>query len=306
MSAPVKACPTKPRQAKPRPAATIILVREQEGTPGVYLMQRSLKSSFMGGNYVFPGGKVDAGDGDLSFWRRHGDLSRDALSQHLHDPSGSQTLLAYTVAAIRETWEEAGVLLADLPNGGADLLESLQTLRQGQRLESDWLRTRLVAKRGALAFSALWPWSHWIAPEALKQRFDTRFFIARMPAGQTCRPDPRETPEGCWMTPRAALEANTAGLISLSPPTLVTLHTLLAYATMDQLKAALPRPDWGPALLPKMLFPKVGPMVIQPWDPAYDAPEDSLPESRDELELLPVGAAFSRLWNDKGTWRPVA
>lgn len=298
--------PASTRPATPRLAATIILVREQGDAFGVYLMQRSLKSSFMGGNYVFPGGKVDTGDGDLSFWRRHGDLSRHALAERLHDPSNEQALLAYAVAAIRETWEEAGVLLADLPDGRADLPERLQTLRQGQRLGSDWLRTHLVATRGALAYSALWPWSHWIAPQALKQRFDTRFFVARMPAGQTCRPDPRETPKGRWMTPRDALGKNSRGELSLSPPTLVTLHTLLDFADLDALQAALPRRGWGPALMPKMCFPKVGAMVIQPWDPAYADPEGSLPERQSDLERLPVGAAFSRLWNDKGTWRPVA
>ena len=301
----------KGRPAKPREAATIILIRDLAGVLQVYLMRRSTKSSFMGGNFVFPGGKVDGGDGDAAFWGRHGDLPREAVAERLHDASKELTLLAYAVAAIRETWEEAGVLLAALPNGDSSkdstgFLERLQSRREGRGLDPDWLRTHLVAKAVDLAFSSLWPWSHWIAPEAMKQRFDTRFFIARMPDGQTCRPDPRETPEGRWMAPREALEANARGDLSLSPPTLVTLHHLLPYGRVGALEAALPRPDWGPALMPKMFFTEVGPMVIQVWDPAFAAPEETLPVDRDQLELLPVGAPFSRLWNDHGSWRPVA
>ena len=306
MPAPVKKSSVNRSPAKPRAAATIILVREQGGALGVYLMQRSLKSSFMGGNHVFPGGKVDGEDSEVSFWALRGDIPRDALAARLHDPSEGLALLPYAVAAIRETWEEAGVLLADLPNGDSDLLERLQAQREGRTLAPAWLRTQLTSQKGALAYSALWPWSHWIAPEAMKQRFDTRFFIAFMPPGQTCRPDPRETPRGRWMTPREALEVNVQGKLFLSPPTLVTLHTLLEYTSLEALQSALPRPGWGPALMPKMCFPKVGPMVIQPWDPAYDAPESSLPESEADLALLSVGEAFSRLWNDGGTWRPVA
>jgi 8-oxo-dGTP pyrophosphatase MutT (NUDIX family) len=289
-----------------RPASTLILIRDQGGVPAVYITQRSRNSRFMGGSYVFPGGKVDAGDGDAAFWTRKGDISREAVAHRLHDPSGEMTLVAFAVAAIRETWEEAGVLLAQLDDGGDRLLTRLQTLREDRALGVDWLRTHLMAKGGALAFSALWPWSHWITPEALSTRFDTRFFIALLPEGQTCRPDVHETPEGRWMTPRDALEGNEQGRLKLSPPTLVTLHSLLAYNTLDGLKAALPRAGWGPALMPKMFFPSVGSMIIQTWDPDFAAPQATLPENEADLQRLPVGAPFSRLWNDHGTWRPVA
>jgi 8-oxo-dGTP pyrophosphatase MutT (NUDIX family) len=290
-----------------RPASTVILVREQGGAPAVYITQRSLKSGFMGGNYVFPGGKVDAGDEDTAFWARKGDISRAAVARRLHDPSEKLALLAFAVAAIRETWEEAGVLLADLESGGAGLLlTSLLASRDERAPDGDWLRSHLVVKGGLLTYSALWPWSHWITPTAMKARFDTRFFIAFMPDGQTCHPDSYETVEGRWMTPRHALEANEQGRVNLSPPTLVTLHNLLAYETFSALKAALPRPGWGPVLMPKMLVPKVGPMIIQTWDPDYADPEKTLPAVEADLQRLPVGAPFSRLWNDKGTWRPVA
>ena len=303
-----------PSPVSPQPAATVILIRGAAGEPSVYLMRRSLKSRFMAGSFVSPGGKVDREDDDAAFWADSGDLNAMELSARLMvGGSGDQSLptrqpplLAYAVAAIRETWEEAGVLLADVRNGASGSFDRLHARREGPGLDIGWLRSLVENDKGALAYSRLWPWAHWIAPEAFKQRFDTRFFVAFMPAGQTCRPDPRETPEGRWMTPKAALDANTAGEIRLSPPTLVTLHTLLAYDTVDALKVDLPRPDWGPALLPKMVFPPVGPMVIQPWDANYDVPEGSLPEKRSEIERLPVGAAFSRLWNDAGTWRPLA
>lgn len=289
-----------------RSASTVILVREQGGAPAVYLTQRSRKSRFMGGNYVFPGGKVDVGDEDTAFWAHKGDISREAVVRRFHDPSEELALLAFAVAAIRETWEEAGVLLADLESVGEGLLAPLLASREERAPDGDWLRSHLVVNGGLLAYSALWPWSHWITPTAMKARFDTRFFIAFMPAGQSCRPDSHETVEGQWMTPRDALEANEQGRLNLSPPTLVTLHSLLSYETLDTLKAVLPRPDWGPVLMPKMVLPKVGAMIIQTWDPDYAAPEETLPENEADLQRLPVGAPFSRLWNDKGTWRPVA
>lgn len=290
----------------PLPAATVILIRDQRRALGVYLMRRSLRSSYMGGNFVFPGGKVDTADGDPAFWALSGDISGAQLARRLNDTATEMPLLAYAVAAIRETWEEAGVLLAIQADGAREPLKRLLTLRRSKALSTDWLRLEIETGRLIINFSALWPWSHWIAPEAFKQRFDTRFFIALMPPNQTCHPDPRETPEGRWTTPREALEANTRGELKLSPPTLVTLHSLLAYPSVAALKADLPRPGWGPTLMPKLVLPKPGPMLIQPWDPAYATPEASLPKDVLDLRRLPVGAAFSRLWSDKGTWRPVS
>ncbi|MEJ2638930.1 MAG: hypothetical protein P8010_05090 [Desulfosarcinaceae bacterium] len=226
-----------------RPASTLILIREQEGAPAVYITQRSRKSRFMGGSYVFPGGKVDAGDEDAIYWTRKGDISREAVARRLHDPSMEMIFVAFAVAAIRETWEEAGVLLADLGDSGDGLLTQLQTLREDRGLDADWLRTHLMANGAALAFSSLWPWSHWITPEAMHTRFDTRFFIAFLPEGQICRPDLHETPEGRWMTPSDALDANEQGRLRLSPPTLVTLHSLLAYETRTRNMQPLRRPS---------------------------------------------------------------
>lgn len=261
----------------------------------------------MAGNYVFPGGKVDNCDEDTAFWAERGDLGIGELAmQLLHTGSGLPPLLPYAVAAIRETWEEAGVLLAAFRNGATGALDRLHLLREGQKIDSHWLRDFVAVDGCTLAFSRLWPWVHWSAPESLAHRFETRFFIAFMPAGQTCRPDYRETSVGRWMTPREALSANVEGRIVLSPMILVTLHALLSYATLDTLKAALPRPEWGPSLVPRLAFPPVGPVAILPWDAAYEAHEVSLPEKKSEIERLPVGIAFSRLWNDEGTWRPIA
>ncbi|MDJ0780530.1 MAG: hypothetical protein QNJ22_01100 [Desulfosarcinaceae bacterium] len=292
--------------AGPTPAATLVLVRQNDSGLAVYLLQRSLQSRFMAGSYVFPGGKIDREDRDIPFWLGRGDLDREALALRFHDAPEQLSLLPYAVAAIRESWEEAGVLLARFSGDDAQALDAMQALRKGTFQPNSWLRRQLIARQGTLSFSDLWPWSHWIAPEALPERYDTRFFIAFMPFGQRCRPDPRETPQGGWMTPCDALTGNADKRLKLSPPTLVTLQGLLAYHAIDDLRAALPRSGWGPPLLPKMVFPAVGAMVIQPWDPAYAAPEKRLPKRRVQLEVLPVGAPFSRLWNDDGTWRPVA
>jgi 8-oxo-dGTP pyrophosphatase MutT (NUDIX family) len=229
-------------------ASTVILIRDQKGPLEVYLLKRSSHSDFMPGNYVFPGGTVDVHDTDLDFWKKHVDMepgqARSRFAQG--DPDlDLKEAMAHGIAAIRETFEEAGILFAyRAPATGKDSA-GLRQQQPCSALPADWLRQLVQAGEWTLALSFLAPWSHWITPAARSRRYDTRFFLALMPQGQECRPDRRETTHGIWITPEAALAGNLRGTIPLSPPTLVTVQELLHFPHVASLKKQMDTRSWG-------------------------------------------------------------
>lgn len=286
----------------------MILVREQAGALQTYLLRRSRSSGFMPGLFVFPGGRVDPTDGDESFWTHHLDLTPQALAERLGRGLGVCAALRFAVAAIRETYEEAGVLFASAGGGGSAALKRAVERRSRERLPPGWLRHSAEAERWVLAFSALAPWAHWITPVGMPRRFDTRFFVAALPEGQEGRPDLRETSEGLWISPGQALRQNMDGRTPLSPPTLVTLHALSSYATLERLQQGLQTREWGEPIFPRLvtLGRGQGTVIIEPWDPMYAQSDVRMEAERLPGRLLPAGAPFSRLWNDRGVWKPVA
>ena len=200
--------PADHRPPLPVPAATVILVREKAGQLQVYLLRRSRTSGFMPGSYVFPGGLVDDGDRDDALWLAHADLTPAALSERLGPAAGGVEALCYGVAAVRETFEEAGVLLAcPRPPAEADFGRACER-RLSQSPAHGWFTQLVVSEDWVLTLSALSRWARWITPERMPRRFDTRFFVAALPPGQTCLPDMRETTDGIWISPRAALVEN--------------------------------------------------------------------------------------------------
>lgn len=288
----------------PRKAATIILVREHEGGLQVYLLRRSPQSSFFPGSYVFPGGAVDPLDSDHTFWIDHVDMDRDSIACGLRGGLDLAECLAYGVAAVRETFEEAGVLLASQQERHRGDLPGLRVVRVSHALAKGWLRDLVLGEDWMLSFSRLSRWSHWITPKAMPKRFDTRFFLALMPPGQTCSPDTRETVEGIWVTPAQALERNLQGEIPLSPPTLVTLQEFLSYPDLRGLLAESEKRQWGEPRLPRLVkFPQ-GPVIFEPWDPICEE-GTSVDPDKVGTSVLPVGEPFSRIWLHEGTWRPV-
>jgi 8-oxo-dGTP pyrophosphatase MutT (NUDIX family) len=287
----------------PVPAATIVLTREHQGALQIYLLKRSAGSSFMGGFYVFPGGRVDEEDRDVDFWRSHADMN--ALSKIARGTLAVEEAVCYAVAAIRETFEEAGALLADRPAPAK--LESriaAMWLRSGD-LKPGWLRA-CAAKNGWFPdFSALLPWSHWITPVLMKRRFDTRFFIVNIPEGMTCSPDRSETTHGLWISPEKGLAENMAGRIPLSPPTLVTLQGLIGFKTFDQVKKGSLANGWGHPLLPRLVVLENEAIILEPWDPCYLDDDVTIDRATLAGSVLGVGEPFSRLWNGEGPWKPV-
>ena len=141
--------------ADPVPAATVILTRQQAGGLQVYLLRRAGTSGFMAGNYVFPGGLLDPEDHNTSLWEDYVDLDTDGLANFLGGGLSATEALVYAVAAIRETFEEAGVFLAFKDDDNTQELKTILKMRLAGGLPKGWL-AKLVASRGwILTLSAL-------------------------------------------------------------------------------------------------------------------------------------------------------
>lgn len=289
-----------PREGNLTRASTVILYRS--GNPGieVFLLKRSGKSRFMPGMYVFPGGKVASEDTDIDSFGDCLDIDVDKQT-----PSGDDYPIEHGIAAIRETFEEAGVLLAGTKSNHERGMERACELRLNGRLERNWLLQLVLNGPWILSLSALFPWSHWITPELMPIRFDTRFFLALMPPEQVCCPDNRETTDGKWVSPLKGLEENLEGKTPLSPPTIVTLWQLSAYRDISDLQQDLKKGTWGDPLRPRMIDLAQGGVILEPWDPMIDRDFQTVPDSLIGKVVAP-GEEFSRLWYHEGRWLPVS
>jgi glyoxylase-like metal-dependent hydrolase (beta-lactamase superfamily II)/8-oxo-dGTP pyrophosphatase MutT (NUDIX family) len=204
---------------QPRPAATLILLRSGKTGLETLLLQRTQGAAFLGGAYVFPGGSLDAADAAT---RRVVGLAEAQANERLKVPSGA---LAYYVAAVRECFEEAGVLLACDARGNAvpaSRAESLLSFRDRffELLEQE----DLYIPAGALAY-----YGHWITQPGRPRRFDTRFFVALAPEGQEGAHDATEHVHQVWTTPREALARGDRGEIELVYATRQTLQDLARF-----------------------------------------------------------------------------
>jgi 8-oxo-dGTP pyrophosphatase MutT (NUDIX family) len=231
---------------EPTPSATVMLLRDGDaGDLEVLLLERVLRSDFAGGAFVFPGGKVDPADGQLARERWRGpDPVVDAEALGLGDPSEA---LAVRAAAVRETFEEAGVLLAVRGDGRPVTADDLaapgfvaarDALNERGSVEDfqAWLEEEdLVLELGALGF-----WSWWVTPEGQHRRYDTRFFVASIPTLQRdlAAHDQVETASARWMSPIAALAAAAADEVTIIFPTRWNLRELGAHRTAEAAVAA--------------------------------------------------------------------
>ena len=261
--------------AIPRKATTIILLRDRNaGGFEVFLLKRHEGNVFMGGNFVYPGGKVDKGDADGEIIPYCKGLVPDQAANILGETGSGEESLAYWIAGIRELFEEAGILLACDRTGrpltiDRDDAKNRYTLHRQRLQKGD--ATLLQILRGedlVLALDQCHYCAHWITPEARHVRFDTRFFVARHTPGQEASPDAHETTEGVWMTPAEALLQNLKGTVALSPPTLKTLEDLSKFSTSDDLFTALPM-ERSSAVLPILLNYEADEVLLFPWDPDY-------------------------------------
>jgi len=260
----------------------------------------------MGGYYVFPGGTVDPEDTGIKTWTPYIDLNVEQIEHHLGDERLSNAdAIGFGIAAIRETLEECGVLLASDKNKSSPDYASMTSKRLENDLPKTWFKNRIIADNWLLSFSRLYRWSHWITPQQMKSRYDTRFFVAQMPPDQTCLPDNRETHQGLWLTPQSALEQNLDETIALSPPTLATLTQMVKFETFEALLQALPGYSWGEPITPRVVVSPDGPVILEPWDPLYDSDATSKMQNLTKKVLAP-GKWFSRIWRDGNTWKPIS
>ena len=290
------------RPVNPKPAASVILLRDHNKALEVYLLRRSHQSSFFPGYFVFPGGVVDREDCNSTLWLSRVDMGRDEISRRFGGAISCEEALCHCVAGIRETFEEAGVLI--VLNGSGSGLEKLLQIRSADGLSKGWLQEHVLSNGWILNLQSLSRWAHWLTPKLMKSHFDTFFFLGHVPPEQVCTPDQREMEDGIWISPEEALAANLKGAVPLSPPTLVTLHELLSYPDTQSLKSHWEDRPWGEVRFPRLIPSQYGPAILQPWDPQRHQTKDIKTEGFEEL-ILPPGEPFSRLFLHEGLWKPV-
>ena len=206
-----------------RPAATVLLLRDGPNGLEVLMTRRSATASFAPGAYVFPGGGIDAADAQA-----HPHARRRATQSDLH--------LTQAIAAIRESFEELGILLARHANG--QMANTADIAALDRQASGDKFASQCAARGLTLAADEVFVLAHWITDRDLPRRFDVPFLVARMPDAQTPVADEKEQFEPVWVRPADALSRHEAGDFFIIFPTIRTLERLQHYATVDSVLAA--------------------------------------------------------------------
>jgi 8-oxo-dGTP pyrophosphatase MutT (NUDIX family) len=279
--------------ANPRPASTVIVLRDSAAGPEVFLVRRHEGTAFMGGAHVFPGGRVDAADQDASDEWCDGIAAARAGSVRL-TPGTPQSLdeaVAYHVAAARELFEEAGVLLARDARGafvslaGADDHARFKAARHEVHSGRSTLRAVVERERLRLALDAIVLFAHWVTPPIDTRQFDTRFFMTRVPPHQAPAHDDTETTHSAWVRPADAIAQAIAGDIMLPPPTWTTLRELEPFATVE---AAL---AWARSRrivrrMPLAFEEEGRRLLLLPGDPLHPEPAGDEPPAETRFVLI--------------------
>lgn len=257
----------------PRDAASIVLLRDGQSGLEVFLVRRHGASDVLGGAHVFPGGKLDADDADPALL-----ASLDQPLDRLHAALGEtaiapDTAAALHVAALREAFEESGVLFAR-PGTLAEVANAAALLREGTPFNAALVQLGL-----RLMTEAVVPWSRWItptSPSVMNKRFDTRFFLALVPEGQVALHDNHEAVESVWLSPRAALERYWDASIDLAPPQIMSLVHLARHATAESAMAEA-RARRPPVVQPEPFDDAGTRTICYPGDPRHSIAERALP-----------------------------
>ena len=257
---------------EPRPAATIVLLRDGPDGPEALLVRRTRASGFVPGAWVFPGGRVDESDRDAALAERVSGLTPTQAAARLGLEDAPSAALGYYLAAVREAFEETGLLIglgstgARVPDAARDPVvdHARATLLEDRVRFLDLLIERDWRLDGAgIAYLA-----HWITPVVEPRRYDTRFFLAGVPADSHARLDPREMIAERWVRPAEALEENAAGRLPMVFP---TIHTLEGLTTASSVEGGLSRAQAAdvPTILPRL--------VRTPTGVGLEIPEDGVP-----------------------------
>lgn len=259
----------QPAYQVPREAASVILARPRGAGPELefFLLRRHRKASFMATAFVFPGGAADPGEDDPR------------------------------VTAARELFEEAGVLLCDPAIEPARLADWRARLHEGAVFSE-------LLGEACVAVDALRYFAHWVTPSVEKKRFSARFYLARLPAGQTPSFDNRETVDEVWVTADEALER--AGELRLPPPQVRTFYELRQAAALGWegvLAEAEHRAAHAFPIMPRMCPASGGFALLLPWDPEYG--ERGTGDAHPMPAGHPLGTGPSRFILEDGTWKNV-
>lgn len=227
-----------PGQAAPaRDAATVVLLRDGPAGMEAYLLRRAATMAFAAGMHVFPGGSVDPRDGAPSTAWAGPSAAEWGEWLGCDEPLAR----ALVCAAVRETYEESGVLLAG-PSADAVVADTTGEAWERDRralLDRSMSMAGLLESRGlVLRSDLLRPWAHWITPEFEPRRFDTRFLVAAMPTGQRARDVGGEADHAAWLAVRDAVAGFDAGELAMLPPTIAVLRDLTGYPTVADVLAA--------------------------------------------------------------------
>jgi 8-oxo-dGTP pyrophosphatase MutT (NUDIX family) len=258
-----------------REAATVMLVRDGAGGLEVLMVQRNLRSDFVGGAHVFPGGAIDAADREPVLEGLCAGEGDAACSARLGLEKGG---LALYVAAMRECFEEAGVLLARRrgdpqalsfsdPEVAIRFAAHRAAVDAGRPLAEVLVEEGLVLDVDRLHYV-----SHWITPEGAPRRYDTRFFVAEAPPEQEPLHDERETVASTWIQPGEALARHGRGEIDLILPTIRNLEGLARHASVSALVAEAAQVQQVPAIQPRLVSGPDGLRVLLPGDDGYEDP----------------------------------
>lgn len=265
-----------------RPAATVIVLRDTVAGPEVFLVRRHQAVAFMAGAHVFPGGRVDDGDhsADASWC--------DGVVEATTKLPGvaADAALAFHIATARELFEEAGVLLArDAGGRYVSMVDSsdhdrFKVHRAELNASRRTLREIVETERLRLALDALVHYAHWVTPPVDTRRFDTRFFVTRVPPHQNPVHDDREATDSMWIRPADAIDAVGRGDILLPPPTRASLRELERFTSVE---AAL---RWAHTRTVYRREPRIATdadgtrRMVLPGDPTLPEPEPVAFETR--------------------------
>jgi 8-oxo-dGTP pyrophosphatase MutT (NUDIX family) len=252
----------------PRPASTVLLLRDNAaGAAGneieVFMMVRHYQIDFSSGALVFPGGSVDAGDKEI--------IARPEL----YSGGGLDVAaLSFRIAAIRETFEESGILVAR-PRGSKTLIDGkraaeIEASHRVALCDGQTSFLNVVAESGvSLALDELVPYAHWITPEGMAKRFDTWFFLAAAPPAQLGAHDGKESTDSIWVSPREALAGGESGRFKLPFP---TTRNLIRLGKQPDVRAALEDVRGKPivTVMPVMTRLNGGRQLRIPAEAGYD------------------------------------
>ncbi len=244
-----------------RPSSTVVLARAGEAEPELFMVQRHEASAF-GSAYAFPGGVVEEDDAAVHAYCAG--LSAAEADARLGVKRAGLDLYS---AAIRELFEESGVLLASVDA----VTEDIAAVRDGLNAGTDRWLDFVSRNELDLYCDRLHYFSHWITPQIIRKRFSTRFFLAGMLEGQRAEHCGRELTDSCWVTAHDMLKAERAGDVELHFPTIKTLELVARYRTLDELLSwAQSCVDWGvTSMLPAVIVRDGETDIVLPGDKDY-------------------------------------